>query len=588
MANFIFIAFSPNMKILNCAYQNNINIKKYNCYKNINAESFKGKKKTNFGYEIIPYKSIFHKGFYNAYAAYKKGEISIDKLNSAYSKAKIFELIAKSEYASAKGKEEQVEIISQKLDKGDVESSNTEMLMRLVENGELSSRVLLNMPLKSKVAKNAAKDIDELYETFCDNTSVTDKFIKQYDDEDSAKANSETGDIVRIKGEEYIRIKMEDKSLKEIFLTPETYLKLFPPIERYSYSQSITGDCFLFAAITSLYSNPNTRFKILEMFKENKDGDIVISTNGFKRNEKNNIVKAKRNDFAIRISNQNKDEELSNTDIFSQTCMGVKFLEYFFEKGAEHNAEKKIKSRYDLYKYALTQFPESPFVYIEGLKYEKSEMQNFIDIVDDYKKHPEDRTKQLISTENIYMCFKLMSGSVENLNFDEIKDEKSRHLMEQIKERYIDYFSYTNEKMIFPDEIIPIEAMPIFYGWEDNNLDYNMPYIGNGGQASVIFSTLGLDSSMYSSEFDSAKKVIEELQDNDDLVCVVNSLDVTDNDSVSIFPFHSYSLSPISSEKGKMYSLKNPYNTCYEQILSIEDIIKYFGIIEIGGLKNEN
>jgi len=72
-------------------------------------------------------------------------------------------------------------------------------------------------------------------------------------------------------------IKSNNGTPVKLGISKETYLKLFPPINRYNLRQGRIGDCYLVATLYSMYENPATREFILQCFSENENGDISIS-----------------------------------------------------------------------------------------------------------------------------------------------------------------------------------------------------------------------------------------------------------------------------------------------------------------------
>ena len=77
----------------------------------------------------------------------------------------------------------------------------------------------------------------------------------------------------------------DGNKLVKLGISAETYLKLFPPVERYDIQQRNIGDCnFISSILISGMRNPNTFAKLIQMFSEDSNGNLTIAFTGEKSN----------------------------------------------------------------------------------------------------------------------------------------------------------------------------------------------------------------------------------------------------------------------------------------------------------------
>ncbi len=496
-------------------------------------------------FSLLPVDSKYHKKLYEDMNLFKQEDYPLDKILSIFSKAKIYELLNNNVFADKAQKYSQVETLYKKLDKGDVESSNIEMLMDLVKEGEISVGILNDFPKICKTSKRTEDDIDKLYCAKIEGKPLKDIFIPEYTTESEAKNNMQTGDICSLKNEDNIRIKLKNGELKEIFLSPQKYLKLFPPIERYSYVQGSTNDCYLIAAISSLYFNPAFRYKVLELFKENKDGSISMSLNGFKR-EGDNIVPNDSKAFIYNVL-----DEPDNDYLYSVTCPAIKYIENFFEANASYNADRNINEQYNTFKYALNQIENCDAIYIDELKYTKKELQEFIDLVDDYRNNPQKNNKMLIDLNEILAIKQVNRNFFDSDSYEYIEDKKSRQYIANIYKRFKDYFDYSQEEETILNVIVPSDSLPCFFDIDDDEMNQSSRYINLGGNASMIFDKLNIQAFYCDINTEIAQKFLKDPKSKDNCVIVAGALE--ENKEYGIISGHSYSVEPIDIDNERKF-----------------------------------
>ena len=498
---------------------------------------------------------------------YAQGDLSIDEIYKNYSAACIFDFVDSLKIKDVDYKTRLKSLLLNKLNNGNVDSSNLEMLADLVSKDVLPGNLFLNVQKNSRVSKSVSSDLDRLYQVIID--EEPNKCIPKYKNEQEAQKELTTGEICQIQDEKYLRIKMQDNSLKEIFISPELYNYLFPPVERNCYTQGNAGHCFILAALDSIYSNPNYRYKILEMFKENDDNTLSIASGGFKN--ENGVIKP-QNDNAF-VYNTTFEHLDNYEEEFSNSCPGVKFLEEYFEKNAQTNAEKYIDNYYSLFKSAKF---SNDYTFINSLKYSKSDAESIIKMIDNYKQNPE--KNMVIALPSMYASFFFKASEQKQMDTDDIVNPKTKHFIEKMVNRYIDYFERTEKQEKPFIDVVPEDVIKVLL---DKNYNSKLPYTDVGGHCSEIFKQFGFktDGFLYLYEI---KDILKDKKNLENKVFTVTSLTDKKDDIINVSAMHAHSMHPVEKDNEIKYIVRNPHNTSQEFELDINELFNHFHIVEMG------
>lgn len=196
----------------------------------------------------------------------------------------------------------------------------------------------------SKMDIQVESDINKLYEAQQSGISTKDAFIPKFNSDSDAIPKMQVGDVCRIGDSEMVSIKQKDGSIKELKLSADKYLELFPPVERYSYGQEAIGDCYLVSASNALYKNPNTRSSVLECYAENPDGSVSVQVPNGKAavtlqpgqktedlmNSGHYHKKIYNKDGTISIDSTKTLGEDSSAKALVNGCEGMKMFEYAY------------------------------------------------------------------------------------------------------------------------------------------------------------------------------------------------------------------------------------------------------------------
>ena len=278
---------------------------------------------------------------------YQEGKITVDELFRAYSFCKICELTKdenSSDYSINQAKN-----ILELLSNSGVESSNTAMLLDLIKDKKISKNILDFCTIESKLSYDAESDLDKLLSCIIENKEIKGAFVPKFETKKDALKHASIGDVFDLNGENFAYIKTQN-GIEKLNITSNTYLKLFPPIERFCATQNDIGDCFLLSVLFTAYSNPNTRYSILKLFKDNDDGTTDVefcSRKGFEYTLK---------DVFQQLENAQKNSDYSST--LSKSCPAYAIFEILWDKTLENIADIYLKS---LYETALNKFNSNQF-----------------------------------------------------------------------------------------------------------------------------------------------------------------------------------------------------------------------------------
>lgn len=212
------------------------------------------------------------------------------------------------------------------MQKNDVEASNVEMLIDLVESRRVNCSALLYLCNQGIMSDDFEKDLDTMYDAHINKKDVKEAFVPTLKSVDEALQKRETGDVFSVDGQDKIYIKTSESESKQLDLTKNTYLKLFPPLERFALYQGDAGNCYMLSTLDAINSNPKSREKILSCFHENGD---------------NLSVSLPDSDYVFTM-NKNKlpDEIKQFREQYSVGAAGFKILEHVYGKDVQEHLTK--------------------------------------------------------------------------------------------------------------------------------------------------------------------------------------------------------------------------------------------------------
>lgn len=278
---------------------------------------------------------------------YTDKQKTLDEILEAYNKAAINMMIAKAYPFGLMNNElldNETTVQKFKTQSG-VEESYFDMLYDLVKDEKLSPSVLEGLSKQNSISRRTREDLDKLYEAYINNEDIVEKFVPKFENEEQALSSLPIGEVCQIGENEHISIKTKDDKIEDLFLTPETYFELFPPIERFATCQNEQGDCYLLASVDSIYQNPSTRHLVLRLFKENPDNTVDVVWRGWDDWD-GKVFSVIPEDFALKdIQKQFEKEKWNNSRKLSKTCEAFRAIEILNAQSAILQSKQAAKTR---------------------------------------------------------------------------------------------------------------------------------------------------------------------------------------------------------------------------------------------------
>ena len=210
------------------------------------------------------------------------------------------------------------------IDPKSLNASYIQAMLGFIKEGRIPAGAMKLLSSQSEISPNMKKDIDLIFDCIAKNErksrlerEILAKYIPDVENIKEGLRKTEIGDVFKVDGEKYIRIKTDEEKSKLLSLKKETYARLFPPAERFATKQGDMGTCYLNAALFMIYSNPKERVRTLETFKEDERGNIEIKF---------------PNDSTITRFNNGILPKSARGDRFFEGCSGFKMLAYAYAK----------------------------------------------------------------------------------------------------------------------------------------------------------------------------------------------------------------------------------------------------------------
>lgn len=213
------------------------------------------------------------------------------------------------------------------MQKNDVETSNVEMLLDLVENRKVHYSALLYLCNQGIMSDEYEKDLDKLYDAHINGKDVKETFVPTVKSTKEALSTQEIGDVFKVDNEDNIYIKTAENETKQLKMSRDTYLKLFPPLERFALYQGDAGNCYMLSCLDAMNTNPRSRERLLSCFEEKGDKLNVALPNS---------------DYVFTMDkNKMPDEIKQYREQYSMGSAGFKILEHVYGKDVQEHVTKE-------------------------------------------------------------------------------------------------------------------------------------------------------------------------------------------------------------------------------------------------------
>ena len=427
--------------------------------------------------------------------------------------------------------------------KGDEETEYMKKMIHMVCKNMVTPMATTSLCKHGIMSELAKQDIDTYYDKVKgQGMSVKDAFLPAHATQAEGQEAANVGDVFRVEGQDKIFVKSGDNYSRQLDMDADTYLKLYPPVERYASAQGGNGDCYLLSSINAVMENPYARPALLDCFHQ--EGNDVY-------------VQFPNKDTRVKFENTQMPK---GTDIekYTDGPLGMKLLEHTY--GKTYEAEK-----YAEYKDTVAE---------EMKKMEK-------DLAKWEKKNPKDSLTIKKKNE--------ITQRMANWQAGEAK----------VDEQMAD----PNHKMLFVlddyDNFVIGKFGPMTENVDKVDESYKVPsdyYTGGvGGYTEQALEMLGFDTESYMTGVDDDD--IDDVLFAEDpqeyiIACgthaeVEGEMESPQEISYSIYSSHAYKVLPFDDENGnRMFEVTNPWNQSHRVIMDAEKLKEFFEDFSIAKVKN--
>lgn len=418
--------------------------------------------------------------------------------------------------------------------KNDEETEYMKKMIHLICKNEVTPMATTSLCKHGIMSELAKADIDTYYDKVKgQGMSKADAFVPVHASQAEGQEATAVGDVFRVDGQDKIYIKSGDEYSRQLDMDADTYLKLYPPVERYASAQGGNGDCYLLSSINAVMENPYARPALLDCFHQ-QGKDVMVQLPG-----KDTQVVFKNGALPL------------NSDIekYTEGPTGMKLLENAYGKTFEAD-------KYAEYKQVVADEVKK----MEKELHEKWE-----------KKNPKDSLTIKKKKE--------ITQRIANWQAGEAKVDKE--------------MADPNHKMLFVlddyDNFVIGKFGPMIEDVNKVDQEYKVPsdyYTGGvGGYTDFALQMLGFNAESYMVEED--EKAIDEAlfakNPSDYIIAagthpeVEGEMESPQEVSYSIYSSHAYKVLPFDDENGKrMFEVTNPWNQSHRVIMDAAKLKEFF------------
>lgn len=417
--------------------------------------------------------------------------------------------------------------------KNDEETEYMKKMIHLICKDMVTPMATTSLCKHGVMSELAKADIDTYYDKVKDkNMSIADAFVPVSASQAEGQAKAAVGDVFRVDGQDKIYVKSGDDYSRQLDMDADTYLKLYPPVERYASSQGGNGDCYLLSSINAVMENPYARPALLDCFHQ-KGNDVVVQFPG------------KETQVVFENGQLPKGTDIEK---YTEGPTGMKLLEHAY--GKTYEADK-----YAEYKDVVAE---------EMKKMEK-------DLAKWEKKNPKD-----------------------SLTIKKKKEINQRMANWQAGQAKIDEaMADPNHKMLFVlddyDNFVIGKFGPMTEDVNKVDKEYNVPsdyYTGGvGGYTDFALRMLGFDAESFltSEDEDAIDEALFAKNPSDYIIAagthpeVEGEMESPQEVSYSIYSSHAYKVLPFDDKDGnRMFEVTNPWNQSHRVIMDAEKLKEFF------------
>lgn len=420
------------------------------------------------------------------------------------------------------------------MEKGNVETSNVEMQLALIADNKLTPQTLSHYWKTGKMCDQMEADIDMMYDCYANGKNVDDVYVPNVSSKEEGTKNVKIGDVFQVEGEELIYVKDDEDKSHQLKMDKETFIKMFPPAQRFASAQYAIGDCYCVATLNSVMENPKTRISLYDAIEQDGKDIHVKYPNG-------------KADY---IAKNGELQDSTKTTMIMRGAQGMRLLEDAFGLELQAKAE-------DDFRTIMTQ------------KIEDKKAQ--------YQAETDPREKAVMKKDWLGMRQRLA-------DFEEsMKDPKNQTVV--VRDDLGDRIVYKEDR--YGLQFAKLKNAP------DNNKEFTTQkeyYRGSlGGYQHQVMDVLGIEGKILNTERNRGE-IIELLANEPSgkyMLCGGTYPDGSRTENPvakdkGIYSFHAYTLEAVRDDEGELkIRATNPWNTAMDADLSLKEVFQYYDVFEV-------
>ncbi len=477
-------------------------------------------------------------------------------------------------------------------------------LTRLMQDGFVDANIFKNLPSDCEFEQNILKDISLIQSAKDNNIPVEDAYIPEYSSiKEFYKKGDTRSELCSINGEVHYNA---GYTLFPLKMDKRTYIKLFPPLKRFTVNQQDNGDCYLVSALTNIYNNPKTRIEILSCFKQDGN-DIKVK------------LPNSKNTYTIKDGKLD-DEQLGDKKQFAQGPEWIKILEYVYGLELRNEYAELAKDKtFELLDTAYTKKAENEEKIanakskLEAVKLLQQDLNEYEKVPqkNDYIKQEIDSMRKRIEeldeegttrTLEIYECYQEALDLFFNENIN--NKDAIHEAVKRIDDLWIGKNQTLGTTRIALDyhknivslvrelatrttgvQMLDAENVQSFKDRYKNNINYYR----EGGNMCEPYLKLGFHATLYNSNtFDNPKDkqcFINDIRNSwhkDGFVTGATKANIQQNKKRNLVPNHAYNIDFSFNQDGSIsYYINNPHNTAVRTKFTEQELLDNFDCLAI-------
>lgn len=420
------------------------------------------------------------------------------------------------------------------MERGNVETSNIEMQLALIADNKLTPQTLSNYWKSGKMCDQMEADIDMMYDCYANGKKVEDVYCPNVASQEEGTKAAKVGDVFQVEGQDRIFVKDSDETSHQLKMDKETFIKLFPPAQRFASAQYAIGDCYCVATLNSVMEDPRTRIALYDAMEQDGNDIHVKYPNG-------------KADY---VAKNAKLQPETNTKMVMRGAQGMRLLEDAF------GLELKAKAEDD---------------------FRTIMQQKIADKKAEYQAETDPREKAIMKKD--------WNGMKKRLaDFEEsMKNPANKTVV--VRDDVGDRIVYKEDR--YGMQFANLENAP------DNNKEFTTEkeyYRGSlGGYQHQVMEVLGIEGQILNT-VRNRKEILELLANEPSgkyMLCGGTYPDGSRTENPvakdkGVYSFHAYTLEAVRNDEGDLrIRATNPWNTAMDADLTVDEVFQYYDVFEV-------